>query len=141
VFNRTEIHPRQVQYEVVSDCEETKIMQYVVVGILGSFGDAEAAVRDLELAGIVGEQVKLITDIDQDVRTANIPGEPSTKPHKPHRRRFVRLFGATRTKRGGAVLIVRTTAEAPASGAAAILLDHGARTPGQKGGPVVQRMN
>ena len=116
-------------------------MQYVVVGIFGSFGAAGAAVRDLELAGIVGEQVKVISDIDQDVRTANIPGEPSTKSHEPHHSRLARLFGATRIKKGGAVLIVRTSAERPASGAAAILLDHGARTPGHKGGPAVQHIN
>ena len=55
-------------------------MQYIVVGILGSYTDAEAAVSDLELAGIVGEQVEVISDIDQDARTANTPGEPSTVP-------------------------------------------------------------
>jgi hypothetical protein len=69
-------------------------MQYVVVGILGSYADAEAAVRDLELAGIVGEQVEVISDIDQDARTANTSGEPSTKPDEPHHSWIARLFGA-----------------------------------------------
>ena len=58
-------------------------MQYVIVGILDRYGDAEAAVQDLELAGIVGEQVEVISDIDEDVRTANTPDEPSTKPREP----------------------------------------------------------
>ena len=69
-------------------------MQYAVVGIFGSFGDAEAAVRDLELAGIAGEQVEVISDINEDARTANTSGEPSTKPREPHHSRIARLFGA-----------------------------------------------
>lgn len=69
-------------------------MQYVIVGILDSYGDAEAAVQDLELAGIMGEQVEVITDIDEDVRTANTPGEPSTKPREPSHNRIAGLFGA-----------------------------------------------
>ena len=44
---------------------EEAIVQYMVVGLFGNYGDAEAAVRDLEMAGIVGEQVEVITDIDQ----------------------------------------------------------------------------
>jgi len=142
-------------------------MQYVVVGILASYADAEAAVQDLEQAGIVGEQVELIRNIDEDARTANTPGEPSTKPHESHPNWLTRLFGsggplenpgvrdssgdqpnyigeqefyATHVKEGGAVLIVRTPAEEPANRAAAILHDHGARTPGQKDGPAVRRL-
>jgi hypothetical protein len=57
-------------------------MQYMVVGLFGSYADAEAAVRDLELAGIVGEQVEVISDIDQDARTANIQDEPSASERK-----------------------------------------------------------
>ena len=142
-------------------------MRFMVVGIFGSYADAEAAVRDLELAGIVGEQVEVISDIDQDVRTANTPGEPSTKPHEPHHSRLARLFGAggplekpevtalsgeqpnyigeqefyaSHIKQGGAVMIVRTYAEQPASLAAEILHDHGARNLGQKDGPAVCRI-
>ncbi len=142
-------------------------MRFMVVGIFGSYADAEAAVRDLELAGIVGEQVEVISDIDQDVRTANTPGEPSTKPHEPHHSRLARLFGAggplekpevtalsgeqpnyigeqefyaSHLKQGGAVMIVRTYAEQPASLAAEILHDHGARNLGQKDGPAVCRI-
>ena len=142
-------------------------MQYVIVGILKSYGDAEAAVEDLEVAGIDGNQVEVITDIDEDARTANTPGEPFTKPEKPHRNWIERLFGAggplekseardesgeqpnyigeqefyaNHIKQGGAVIIVRTTAEQPADRAVAILRDHGARTPGQKDGPAIRRI-
>jgi hypothetical protein len=143
-------------------------MQYVVVGIFGSYGDAGAAVRDLELAGIVGEQVEVISDLSQDARTANTPGEPSTKPREPHHSRLARLFGAggplekpevtalsgeqpnyigeqefyaSHLKQGGALLIVRTSADAPARCAAGILHEHGARTPGQKDGPAIRRID
>jgi hypothetical protein len=142
-------------------------MQYVIVGILKNYGEAEAAVEDLEVAGISGHQVEVISDIDEDARTANTPGEPSTKPEKPHRNWIERLFGAggalakneardesgeqpnyigdqefyaNHIKQGGAVIIVRTTAEQPADRAVAILHDHGARTPGQKDGPAIRRI-
>jgi hypothetical protein len=142
-------------------------MKYAIVAILNSYADAEAAVQDLELAGIVGEQVEVITDIDEDARTANTPGEPSTKPEEPHHNRLARLFGAggpfekreardesgeqpnyigeqqfyaNHIKQGGAVVIVRTTEEQPANRAAAILRDHGGRTPGQKDGPAIRRI-
>jgi hypothetical protein len=142
-------------------------MQYAIVGIFGTYGDAEAAVHDLELAGIAGEQVEVITDIDEDARTANTPGEPATKPREPHHSRIARLFGAggpleksevrdlpgqqpnyigdqefyaTHVKQGGVVIIVRTSAEPSASRAATILHDHGARTPGRKDGPAVRRI-
>jgi hypothetical protein len=150
------------------DSGEVQIMHFVVTGIFGTYADAEAAVHDLELAGIAGEQVELITDIDQDVRTANTPGEPSTRPHEAHQSRIARLFGAggalerpevtalsgeqpnyigeqefyaTHLKQGGVVMIVRTSTETPASRAAAILRDHGARTPGHKDGPAVRRID
>jgi len=142
-------------------------VQYQVVGLFGNYGDAEAAVRDLELAGIVGEQVEVISDIDQDVRTADTAGEPSTKTHEPHQSKLARLFGsggparntevsadageqpdfigeqvfyANHIKKGGTVLVVRTRTEPPASRAAEILRNNRARTPGHKDGPAVQRI-
>jgi hypothetical protein len=142
-------------------------VQYEIVGILKSYGDAEAAVEDLEVAGIVGQQVEVISDIDDDARTANTPGEPSTKPDGRNRNWMERLFGAggalenrdvrdlsgeqpdyigeqefyaNHIKQGGAVIIVRTSPEQPADRAAAILRDHGARTPGQKDGPAIRRI-
>ena len=143
-------------------------MKFIVVGIFKSYGDAEGAVRDLELAGIMGGQVEVISDLDQDTRTANTPGEPSTKAPESHHSRIARLFGAggpleepevrdvpgeqpnyigrqefyaSHIKQGGALLVVRTAAEQPAKRASEILHDHGARTPGQKDGPAVRRID
>ena len=143
-------------------------MRYVIVGILDTYADAEAAVEDLEQAGIMGGQVEVISDIDEDARTADTPGEPSTKPHAATGNWIARLFGAggplakpevrdlsgeqpnyigdqefyaTHVKQGGAVMIVRTSTEESASRAAAILRDHGARTPGSKDGPTVRRID
>ncbi len=142
-------------------------MQYVVVAIFGSYRDAELAVTDLELAGIVGEQVEVISDMDEDARTEDTPGEPSTDPQEPHHSRIARLFGAggalertevrdesgtqanyigdqdfyaNHVKQGGAVIIIRTPDELPAKRAAEILREHGARTPGRKDGPAVRTM-
>ncbi|HEY6466260.1 MAG TPA: hypothetical protein VIY69_09735 [Candidatus Acidoferrales bacterium] len=143
-------------------------MQYVVVGILRNYGHAEAAVQELEQAGIVGEQVEMITDIDEDARTESTPAEPSTVPGASRRCGIARLFGAggdlqksdvrdeagempnyigeqefyaNHVRQGGVVLVVRTSAEPSASRAAAILQEHGARTPGQKDGPIVRRVD
>ena len=143
-------------------------MQYVIAGILDSYADAEAAVQDLELAGIMGEQVEVISDIDEDARTANTPGEPATQSPAPQHNWIARLFGtggplekrevrdlsgeqpnyigdqefyANHVKQGGAVMIVRTSKQQSASRAAAILRDHGARTPGSKDGPTFRRID
>lgn len=140
-------------------------MQYIVVGILASYADAEAATSDLAPAGIMGEQVEIISDMDEDVRTADTPGEPSTKPRVSARSRIAHLFGAggplkepevrdvpgempdyigrqefyaTHVKQGGAVMIVRTPYTRSRRAAAAILHDHGARTLGRKDGPAVR---
>jgi len=142
-------------------------MQYVIVGIFGAYREAEEAVQDLEIAGIVGEQVEVIQDIDDDARTADTAGEPSTKPAEPAHNWFTRLFGAggpfekrevsdlsgeqpnfigdqefyaNHIRQGGVVMIVRTPVEAAANRAAAILHEHGARTPGQKDGPAIRRI-
>ena len=138
-------------------------MQYMVVGIFGAYGAAEDAVQDLEHVGIVGQQVELITDIDQDVRTQDTAGEPSTKPPEQSRSRIARIFGsaakpdvrdesgempnyigeqefyANHVKQGGVVMVVRTATEQSAKQAADILGSRGARNPGQKSGPTIRR--
>jgi hypothetical protein len=143
-------------------------MKFVVVGIFGSYGEAEAAVQDLEIAGIKGGQVEVISDIDDDSRTANTPGEPSTKPDEPAHGWLARLFGpggpfakpevrdlsgeqpnyigeqefyANHIKQGGAIIVVRTPAEPVADRAAGVLHPHGARTPGHKDGPAIHRID
>ena len=142
-------------------------MKFVIVGILGSYGDAEDAVEDLEQAGIKGGQVEVISDMDEDARTADTPGEPSTKSGERRPGWIERLFGtggalekrevrdvsgeqpnyigeqefyASHVKQGGAVMIVHTTTEQAANQAAAILQGHGARTPGSKDGPAIRRI-
>jgi len=143
-------------------------MKYMIVGFFDRYGDAEAAVADLEQAGIVGGQVEVISDIDEDVRTADTPNEPSTKPQDHHTSRIAKLFGAggplenrevrdtsgeqpdyigeqefyaTHVKQGGVVMIVRIPTEELGSRAAAILRDHGARTPGSKDAPIVRQID
>jgi hypothetical protein len=142
-------------------------MKYVIVGILAGYGEAEDAVEDLEQAGIVGGQVEVISQIDEDVRTADTPGEPATKSGEPRPSWVKRLFGAggalekrevrdesgmqpdyigeqefyaSHVKQRGAVVIVRATTEQAANQAAAILQEHGARNPGSKDGPAIRRI-
>jgi hypothetical protein len=151
-----------------SDFGEALAMKYVIVGILKSYADAEDAVEDLEQAGITGGQVEVISEIDEDARTANTPGEPSTKSGEQPGGWIARLFGkggalekrevrdesglqpeyigeqefyASHVKQGGAVVVVHVTAEQAANRAGAILQEHGARTPGSKDGPVVRRID
>lgn len=139
-------------------------MPYVVVGLFKRYEDAEAAVLDLEQMGIEGEQVEIITDMDEDARTANTPGEPSTNPQAPRRSWFERLRGAsvpdvrdesgeqpnyigeqefyaTHVKQGGAVMVVHAAQQEPANRAAVILRDHGAHSPGSKDGPAIRRVD
>lgn len=138
-------------------------MQYAVIGLFASYEHAEAAVRDLEQMGIEGEQVEVITDIDQDARTANMQGEPSTDPPAAHHSWLGRILGAggpdvrdesgeqpnyigeqefyaTHVKKGGAVMIVRTSEQESANRAAALLHDHDAHSPGSKDAPTVRRI-
>jgi hypothetical protein len=68
-------------------------VEYVVVGILKGYREGEEAIQDLELAGITGGQVQLITDTDDDARTISTPGEKSTDPPKPHHNWLAKLFG------------------------------------------------
>jgi hypothetical protein len=130
--------------------------QFMVVGLFPRYGVAERTIQDLEQAGIVGEQVEIITDVDEDARTENTPGERSTRTPESYHSKLARLFAhrsgpdvrdesgempnyigeqefyASHVKDGGAVLVIRTTAEQIADRAAAILQNHGAHTPNQK---------
>jgi hypothetical protein len=142
-------------------------MHYVITGILDSYGDAEDAVEDLEEAGIKGGQVEVISEIDEDARTADTPGEPSTKSGEPQQSWISRLFGAggaleksvvrdesgtqpdyigeqefyaSHVRQGGAVVIVRVAMELAASRATEILREHGARSPGSQDGPAIRRI-
>jgi hypothetical protein len=61
-WHRPEKHKRSTEIETT---------QYMVIGMFGRYADAEAAVLDLESAGIVGEQVEVISDIDEDARPSH----------------------------------------------------------------------
>jgi hypothetical protein len=142
-------------------------MKFVIVAILASYGEAESAVEDLEQAGIEGGQVEVISDPDRDARTANTPGEPATESGEPQPSWISRLFGAggalekrdvrdesgtqpdyigeqefyaSHVRQGGAVVIVRVTAEQAANRAALILRERGARNPGSQDGPAIRRI-
>jgi hypothetical protein len=128
------------------------------------YGLAQDVVQELEQAGMGGEQVEVITDIDEDVRTESTPNERLTKPPEVQRSKWARLFGirekpdvrdeagempnyigeqefyANHVKAGGAVLVVRVDHEKAANQAASILQAHGGRAPGEKGAPVVRRI-
>ena len=139
-------------------------MPYVVIGLFKRYEDAEAAVSDLEQMGIEGEQVEVITDMDEDVRTANTRGEPSTSPQAPRRSWFERIRGArvadvrdesgdqpnyiaeqefyaTHVKQGGAVMVVHIPQQESANRAAVILRDHGAHSPGSKDAPAIRHVD
>jgi hypothetical protein len=72
-------------------------MQYMVIGMFGRYADAEAAVLDLESAGIVGEQVETTSEklhymqvnpvqrgVSLTQRTARAAAFRSARnPHKP----------------------------------------------------------
>jgi hypothetical protein len=143
-------------------------MKFVIMGIVDSYADAEDAVEDLEEAGIKGGQVEVISEIDEDARTADTPGEPATKSGEARPGWVARLFGAggalaqrdvrdesgtqpdyigeqefyaSHVRQGGAVVIVRVATELAANRAAAILQEHGARNPGSKDGAAIRRLD
>jgi len=107
-------------------------MKYTVTGLMGTYGQASAAVRDLELVGITGEQVELISDADEDARTvesedkAPVEGEVRDTPGETPEYIDEQEFYASHVREGRAVVIVRTETELGAKQAEAILKEHGA---------------
>lgn len=125
-------------------------MQKVLVAAFGAYADAEAAVRDLEIAGIAGEQVEIISDVDRDERAEASGLEPREgiaeriariwhgfRPtNKPEVHDYPgdmpdyigeQEFYATHVRKEGAILIVRVPTEALASAAQEILSGHGSK--------------
>jgi hypothetical protein len=142
-------------------------MKYVVVGVFAKYKDAEEAVTDLEIAGIKGNEVEVISDPEEDARVSGTPGEPVTTHHEPHHSRFARLFHrggplenddvrtnsgdqpnyigeqefyAEHVKEDGAVVVVRVTSDAVANSASVILKNHGGHTPGKNGEVTISRV-
>jgi hypothetical protein len=135
-------------------------MHIVLIGLFDRYGQAEAAVRDLELAGMVGEEVELISDVDRD-RRAEALGFP---PHEGIGERIARTlrglrrpgakddaqvhddpgdmpnyigeqeFYATHVKQEGAIMLVRPPSQTLAELAEGILKDHGSKTHDGKNG-------
>jgi hypothetical protein len=106
-------------------------MQENVVGAFGSYRDAEEAVRDLELVGIVGEQVELISDADEDVRTIRPKDDPAAETVRDVPGQMPDYIGeqefyATHVRQGRAVLVVRPSNQEASDRARTILRDHGA---------------
>jgi hypothetical protein len=126
-------------------------MHTTVIGVFHSYGQAEAAVRDLELSGIVGEQVELISDTGRDATAESL----GAKPPETFRDRIARAFGhpakpdtravhdtsgdmpdyigkqefyATNVRDEGAVLVVRVPNHDLAGVAEAILKKNGSVT-------------
>jgi hypothetical protein len=138
-------------------------MHQAIIGVFDTYGDASAVVRDLEVSGIVGEQVEVIKDADLDARTnrwvRGSSGDVLEKRiekdlrhllHRPEKQ-DVRAssgeqpdyigrqeFYASHVHSGPAVVIVRGD-DSTAEVAKAILQRHGAKAPSGKGGPAVLR--
>ena len=125
-------------------------MHTTVIGLFDTYGQAEAAVRDLEIAGIVGEEVEVISDTDRDARAEAL----GVKPRESFRDRIARVFGgsakpaadevydtpgdmpnyigeqeyyASHVRQGRSVVIVRAANELAADQATAILREHGGK--------------
>jgi hypothetical protein len=107
-----------------------------IEAVFDSYGDAESAVRDLELTGIVGEQVEIIGNTDEDIRTADLParkkrsGRDRVRDDPGHQPEYIgrQEFYATHVREGRTVLIVRGSLPV-AETAKGILAAHGGRTP------------
>ena len=142
-------------------------MQQAVIGVFPNYGKAEAAVRDLELAGIVGAQVEVISNADLDARTAAWVGKASRHNassaddvDKAHSRRkndpateevtdvrdfpgdqpdFIgrQEFYATHVHETQTVIIVRGDSLV-ANTAKRVLASHGAKSPSGEAGPSVE---
>jgi len=127
-------------------------MQINVIGLFDSYAKAEAAIRDLERSGIVGEQVEIISDTGRDATAESL----GVKPKETFRDRVARAFGrsakpagnpevhddsgdmpdyigkqefyATHVRDEGAVLVVRVPNDNLAGLAEGILKNHGSKT-------------
>jgi hypothetical protein len=142
-------------------------MHITVIGLFASYAQAEAAVLDLEAAGIVGEQVQTIADPDRDARAEAL----GMKPSETLGDRIARVFGissqreasalndvhdasgdmpnyigeqefyATHVRSEGAILVVRVPSAKLASSAEAVLSAHGSKTRDGKNGVLTREGN
>jgi hypothetical protein len=131
-------------------------MHTALIGLFDKYEQAEAAVQDLELAGVVGEEIETISDVDQDsraeafgfqphegigeriarmlkgLRKAGTKGAPDTGVHDDSgdMPNYIgeQEFYATHVKKEGAIVVVRPRSQTLAGLAEAILKDHGSKT-------------
>lgn len=136
-------------------------MPTVLIALFRRYGQAEAAVRDLELAGLVGNEIEVISDVDRDARAEALGFErheslgerismalhglrtPGTSAGggKVHDETgempdYIgdQEFYATHVKQEGAILIVRPPSQTLAEAAETILKAYGSETrDGRKG--------
>lgn len=132
-------------------------MRTVLIGLFDTYEQAEAAVEDLELTGIVGEEVEVVSDVDRDLRAEELGFQPRDGIRERVARALHGLrmsgagevhgdsgempnyigeqeFYATHVKQEGAILVVRPPSQILAARAEAILKEHGSKTrEGQRG--------
>jgi hypothetical protein len=132
-------------------------MHTALIGLFDAYEQAEAAVRDLEIAGIVGEEVEVISDVDRDARAEalGVRSRDSLRQRISHALRGFHKaserevhddpgempnyigeqeFYATHVRKEGAIVVVRVPSNNLAVVAEAILNKHGAKKrDGQEG--------
>lgn len=118
-------------------------MSKSVVGFFDTYREAEEVVRDLELAGIVGEQVELVSAVDEEVPFAGDEEKTSSATRKGKvtaHDYYVEdpEFFAGKSRGGRAAVIVRPVSSEVAETAAALFRSHGAQSPGGGSGPAVE---
>ncbi len=135
-------------------------MRTVLIGLFDLYAQAEEAVEDLELAGIVGEEIEVVSDVDRDLRAEELGFQPPDGIRERVARALHGLrmrgagdvhddpgempnyigeqeFYATHVKQEGAILVVRPPSQILAARAEAILKEHGSKTRDGKGGVLI----
>lgn len=139
-------------------------MHLAIIALFDRYSEAAAAVRDLEIAGIAGGEVEVVSDVDRDERAEDY----GLKTHDSIRERIARAlrglrgsdsqkvyddsgdmpdyigeqeFYATHVRKEGAVAVIRVPTEHQAGVAEAILKQHGAKTRDGKSGILILREN
>ncbi|HXU22108.1 MAG TPA: hypothetical protein VN788_16110 [Verrucomicrobiae bacterium] len=118
-------------------------MSKTVMGFFDTYGEAADVVRDLELAGIVGEQVELVSAAEEEVPFAEGSKKSSSAKRKAKAAAHDYYaedpeFFAGESRGGRAAVIVRPVNSQVAETAAALFRSHGAESPRGGSGPDVQ---
>jgi hypothetical protein len=118
-------------------------MSRSVVGLFDTYGEAADLVRDLELVGIVGEQVELVSAVEEEVPFAAEEEKTSSAARKGKGTAHDYYvedpeFFAGKSRGGRAAVIVRPVNSEVAETAAGLFRSHGAQSPRGGSGPAVQ---